>query len=193
PGPAVVRARPRRDVFGRVSAPARVWMTPEEAPRPPPSPADACLPVPARWLARLRAGERVRLTDERDARRVLTVADVTDRGCWAEATRTTYLVPGTVLRHERAAAKGSDREAPVRGLPPAENAIPLGRGDLLVLTRDLRPGRPATSDNAGQILTPATIGCTIPEAFDDVQSGEAVWFDDGKIGGVVEKVEASRV
>jgi pyruvate kinase len=133
------------------------------------------------------------VTDARDARRVLTVVDVTDRGCWAEATQTTYLVPGTVLRHERGVAKGGDREAPVGDLPPAENAILLGQGDLLVLTRDLRPGRPATSDSGGQMLTPATIGCTIPEVFDDVQSGEAVWFDDGKIGGTVEKVEPSRV
>jgi pyruvate kinase len=81
----------------------------------------------------------------------------------------------------------------VGGLPPTENVIRLGKGDLLALMRDLRPGRPATSDSGGRILTPATIGCTIPEVLDDVRSGEAVWFDDGKIGGVVDKVEAGRV
>ncbi|MEZ5987573.1 MAG: pyruvate kinase [Planctomycetota bacterium] len=32
-----------------------------------------------------------------------------------------------------------------------------------------------------------------PEVFDDVRSGEAIWFDDGKIGGVVERVEPGRV
>jgi pyruvate kinase len=135
----------------------------------------------------------VKLTDARDARRGFTVVDVTDRGCWAEATQTTYIVSGTVLRHERGIAKGGDREAPVADLPPLENAISLQQGDLLILTRDLRPGRPATLDSGGRVLTPATIGCTIPEVFDDVHSGEAIWFDDGKIGGVVEKVEASQV
>jgi pyruvate kinase len=54
------------------------------------------------------------------------------------------------------------------------------------------PGRPATSDSGGRILTPAAIGCTLPEVFEDVQSGEAIWFDDGKIGGIVEKVEANQ-
>src|SRR5262249_41590687 len=49
------------------------------------------------------------------------------------------------------------------------------------------------ADSAGSILTPATIGCTIPEVFDEVRSGEAIWFDDGKIGGVIEKVEDGRV
>jgi pyruvate kinase len=189
----VVRIRPRRDAFGRVTAPARVWLTAEAAPQPPPSPADACLPVPADWLARLRPGERVKLTDARDARRALTIVDVTDRGCWAEANGTTYVVPGTVLRHPRGTARGDDRQARVGDLPPVENAIPLRQGDPLILTRDLRPGRPATTDAGGRTLTPATIGCTIPEVFDDVRSGESIWFDDGKIGGVVEKIEAGQV
>ena len=47
PGPAVVRIHPQRDVFGRITAPARVWLTAETAPRPAPSAASASLPVPA--------------------------------------------------------------------------------------------------------------------------------------------------
>jgi pyruvate kinase len=45
----------------------------------------------------------------------------------------------------------------------------------------------------GQVLSPASIGCTIPDVFDDVRSGESIWFDDGKIGGVIEKVERTEV
>ena len=85
------------------------------------------------------------------------------------------------------------RKAAVGELPPVENAISLQQGDLLILTRDLMPGRPATYDSGGQILTPAQIGCTISDVFEDVQSGESIWFDDGKIGGVVERVEKTRV
>ena len=69
----------------------------------------------------------------------------------------------------------------------------MKQGDLLILTRDLRPGRPATYDSGGQILTPAVIGCTIPEVFEDVRAGDSIWFDDGKIGGDVEKVENTQV
>ena len=32
---------------------------------------------------------------------------------------------------------------------------------------------------------PAAIGCTLPEALAQVRKGERVWFDDGRIGGVV--------
>jgi len=187
PGPAVLRIRPRRDTFGRVSAPARIWFTAEGAAHPPPSTADACLPVPPTWLGQLRTGERVKLIDARNSKRCFTIADVTGRGCWAETTKTTYLAPGTALYHERAG------EARVGDLPPRRNAIHLCEGDPLTLTRDIEPGRPAVADSAGEILTPASIGCTIPEVFDDVRPGDNIWFDDGKIGGVVEKVEAHRV
>lgn len=61
------------------------------------------------------------------------------------------------------------------------------------MTRDLKPGRPPVFDSKGGILSPASIGCTIPEVFDDVRPGEAIWFDDGKIGGVVTNVENEQV
>jgi pyruvate kinase len=135
----------------------------------------------------------VKFTDARDSRRTFTIVDVTEHGCWAEASKTAYIVPGTVLRHARGVAKGDARVAAVGELAPGENAISLKRGDLLVLTRDLKPGRPATHDSGGRILTPATICCTMPKVFDDVHAGEAIWFDDGKLGGIVEKLDAGQV
>ena len=191
PGPAVVRIRPRRDVYGRVTAPARVWLTPDTSPQPPPTEASACLPVPATWLTRLRAGEKVQFTDARQVKRTLMIVDVTDHGCWAELLRTAYVIPGTVLHSDQAG--NEDDKAVVGAVPPGKNAILLQQGDMLLLTRDSRPGCAATLDSAGKVLTPAQIGCTIPAVFEDVRSGESIWFDDGKVGGVIEKVEDARV
>jgi len=191
PGPAVIRVRPRRDVYGRVTAAARVWLTAKSS--PPPSPADVSLRMPATWLTRLRAGERLRLTDARAAKRIFTVVEVTDQGCWVEANKTTYLIPGITLCRQDAVANEEEREASVGELPPGENALAVKQGDQLIVTRDQRFGRAATYDHAGGPLTPAMIGCTMPEVFDDVRAGESIWFDDGKIGGVVESVEDARV
>ncbi len=193
PGPAVVRIRPCRDVYGRVTAPARIWLTSAAAPQPSPTPAAACLPVSAAWLADLRTSEEVDFIDAREARRTFVVVDVTDDGCWAEMTKTAYVVPGTVLRHRRRVTKRGHREAAVENLPSRENSLTLHQGDSLILTRNLNPGRTATVDSVGGVMTPAMIGCTIPEVFDDVRPGESIWFDDGKIGGVVEKIESQRV
>jgi pyruvate kinase len=188
---AVVRVRPRRDAYGLVTAPARVWLTADKSPAQPPSPADAALVMPAEWLARLKKLERLDFCDARNAKRALVVVDVADRGCWAESTKTAYIVPGTVLHHRP--HHGKDYEAPVGALPMGESVLLLQVGDLLVLTRDLEPGRPATLDSVGRVLTPAMVGCTIPEVFDAVRPGESIWFDDGKIGAIVEQVEPDRV
>ena len=188
PGFSVIRIVPTCDVYGRVVAPARVWLFAQSDSHQPSSPADASLPVPPKWLARLRPADDIRPTHARDAKRTWQVVDVTKDGCWAEATKTTYIVPGTVLDHEHRAGKKHERQARVAQLPHGKNTIVLQQADQLILTRDLTPGRPATHDSGGKVLTPAMIGCTIPEVFNDVRSGEAIWFDDGKIGGVIEKM-----
>jgi pyruvate kinase len=81
----------------------------------------------------------------------------------------------------------------VAGIPAGAVTLTLDVGDQLVIMRDQTPGRSATYDEHRTVLEPATIGCTIPEVFDDVRAGESIWFDDGKVGAVVEAVERTRV
>jgi pyruvate kinase len=189
-GPAVLRIRPTRDIFGRVTAPARVWLTSRDAPQAPPSYADAVLRVAPDWLEHLQVGEIVSFRDARHAKRRFDIVDVTADGCWALLEQTAYLVPETILRRDR---KSGLRETPVSDLPRLEQPIRLNVGDRLILTRDQQPGRPARLDTAGRVLTPAHIGCSLPHVFDDVRPGEAIWFDDGKIGGVVDDIDRQRV
>jgi pyruvate kinase len=193
PGPAAVAVLPPKDALGRVTRPARVWLSAQEAPRSPLSDADACLPVPRDWLAQLVVGDRVTFVDARRARRALTVVDATGEGCWAEAGKNAYIAPGTILRIRRKGSDSARVEATVGDLPAQERVIPLQQGDLLILTRSMAIGRPATLDSRGQVLSPASLGCTSPELFEDVRRGEQIWFDDGKIGGVIERVDADRV
>lgn len=193
PGPAVTRVRPLRDAFGRVTAPARLWFTRIDAPQPALTPAGASLLVAADWLARLQADDEVTFTDARDAHRACRVIEVNERGVWAEITQTAYLVPAIRLRHVPNDGTRPAAETPLGPLPPRDNVLTLHKGDLLVVTRDRQPGHPATRDSAGNLLTPATIGCTLPEAFDYAHPGESIWFDDGKIGGVIEHVDAAQV
>ena len=191
-GPAVVRIRPKRNEFGRVIAPARVWLTAESSPCPPPSPADACIPVAAEWLGNLMAHQQVFFTDARGAQHAMIILDMTDWGCWGELTKTAYLIPGTALRFIKSDGE-EEQETLVGDLPSGEGRLMLRQGDMLILNRDLRTGRRATYDSNSQLLTPAMIGMTMPKVFDDVCPGETIWFDDGKIGGVIETVEERQV
>jgi pyruvate kinase len=192
PGPAVIRIRPRKDEFGRVADPARVWLTSQDSPQPPPAVADACFCVPEIWLARLRKGEDVKFTDARQANRTFKIGDVTTSGCWADIGQTAYLVPDTLLHHTHKRGRKIDSVVPVGAIQQRENAILLHPGDTLVLKSDLTPGKLANRDSAGKVISPASIGCTIPEVLACIKPGESIWFDDGKIGGIIEKVQVGQ-
>lgn len=187
PGPHVIRWRPRRDMFGRVVAPARIWLTSRDHPRPAPQPAAATLPVGGCWVAQLIAGDRLKLIDARDAERTLAVTAVEDGGAWAEASQTAYVVPGTPIIRERRSAD-ERRRTHVEDVPARPQSIGLCAGDALIVTKDAVPGRPAVRHENGTVLAPAQIGVTLPEALDGVRPGEAIWFDDGRIGGVIRQV-----
>ena len=194
PGPAVIRVRPRRDDFGRVTAVARIWLAPAE--QLPPEDADMHIPVPADWAATLVAGDQVRFNDTRGDRRTWTVNTVTPAGAWAHADRTAYLTNGVTLhrvpQHRRARDEG-ELKATVGPIPPSEGYLLLRTGDRIVVTRDPAPGLNATRGQDDVETAPARISCTLAELFTDVRPGERIWFDDGKIGGVIESATAGEL
>ena len=54
-----------------------------------------------------------------------------------------------------------------------------------------RAGRLCATSIAGRLSSRARIPCTLKEAFDAVKPDERIWFDDGKIGGVVTENDGS--
>lgn len=112
-------------------------------------------------------------------------------GAWAEVSKTCYVIPGTTLR--RIGIRGKSAKTAVVNIAACEEPIVLTCGDTLIITRQRQAGRPAARDSRGQILTPASIACTLPEVFDDVRSGERIWLDDGKIGGLIQNVQPDRI
>ena len=186
--PGVVRWKPRRDRYGRVTAPARIWLTPMEHPEPACAGADACLTLPGIWLARLRSGDRITFIDARDAWRSLEVTQNLGASYLAESSQTSYITAETRMSVVR--LRDLTR---IGALPPVQPAIVLKPGEILVLTMADRPGRAALRSTSGDILEPATIGVTLPQIIADVHAGEAIWFDDGKIGGVIRSVEPDKM
>jgi pyruvate kinase len=81
----------------------------------------------------------------------------------------------------------------VEELPSLKQTIVLKTGDTLAIMCSHEPGRPARLNLKGQVLKPASIGCTLPEAFSHARPGEHIWFDDGKIGGVIESVNPQQI
>jgi pyruvate kinase len=195
PDVPVLKWRPRRDRFGRVTSPARVWLHPPGHGQQPGGEADGSIAVDARWLAGLRPGDDLDFTDARGAPRQLRIAGEDGPCRWAEAVETAYVTSETVLHRRSRAGKSHalSRRCRVGGILAREGYLLLRRGDLLRLTRGLQPGKNAVTGPDGRVITPATIGCTLPQVFSRVRPGDRVWLDDGRIGGVVRSADRSAV
>ena len=187
-GPEVIKVRPERDVTGTVLKPARICLVPQSHAGAVASGAEPVpIPVAAGNLASLQAGDQIEFTDARGSSRRMVVTGRTGECVEAECVRTSYLASGMELRRKGAL----DGVLRVGRLPALDQPIVLKKGDTIVLSDKLRLGRGPEVGEDGRVLRPATINCTIPEILRDIKAGERVWFDDGKIGGVIKKVAES--
>ena len=185
----VVKWRPRRDRYGRVIKPAHIWLTAKKNPVSAPPSADACLSVAGNWLKKLSLGDTIKFLDARGLSRSMHVTEISESAVWTECSRTAYVSHGTMLQlHPGDGKTVSSHVAQTEDIPPEPQPIHIKQGDLIVLTPNLEAGKPAVHEPNGKLLSPATIGVSLPEIFADVRAGESIWFDDGKIGGVIRSV-----
>jgi pyruvate kinase len=187
PRPAVLRMRPQRDEFGRPYKPYRLGMVTNGSVASM-SDVDGAIRVDKQWLAHLEVGSQIDFADARGAKRHLLVVHCDKDVAVAESVQTAYLTPETRLTIHGAKGKKWFSTLPgnIESLP---GVLHLSLGDVIRVTRD-GLGYPAEmeegAENAGKIA--AHIACTLPQVIDQVRIGERIWFDDGKIGGVIRQV-----
>jgi pyruvate kinase len=68
-----------------------------------------------------------------------------------------------------------------------EGNIRVFEGDVLLLTRDKKISKPKEVKEYVGVPDPICISLTVPSILDDLEVGHRVWFDDGKIGGIIER------
>ncbi|HLM90761.1 MAG TPA: pyruvate kinase [Thermoplasmata archaeon] len=190
PGPSVLKIRPSRDAFGQVTAPASFWLVPMEG-RPENRPEGRAIPVPRAWLARRRIPERVELVDGRGSRRTLRLLERTGDCVRAELVQTVYLTRGNLLTGP--AADGGEDRTRIGPIEPIPQRLRLETGDRLIVTARPDPGEGARRTADGRILRLAHIACTLPEGLRSVRPGQSIWFDDGRIGGIVRSATPERL
>ena len=184
PGPRVVRISPRRNRLGTVIAPALVWLTADGDRAAGPRRAQVVPVDDASWIGRRRPGDLLEFVDSRGAARRWAIEEARVDGCLATVSQTAYVSSGLEL----ACSRGLDEDAVTIGeLPEVEQVHRVDSGDQVTLTRTLEPATPAAAGGNHRI------GCTLPEVFDQAKPGERVWFDDGKIGGVITRVTPDEI
>ena len=186
-GPEVIKWHPHRNVYGILKSPAKIWLMPAKDAGVSPEPADACLPVTGLGLDLLKPGDVLKFFDARGASRSLKVIKHVNGHWWAESRQTSYIQSGTALYLSRAGIPVKMFPEGIGKLPSLEQCITLKKGDLLILTRAAIPGEAGVYNHKGRLIRPPHISLTLPQIFDDVCKGESIWFDDGAIGGIIEK------
>jgi pyruvate kinase len=163
---------------------AHVWLTWTE--RVTPSESDAVLCVPRPWLTQLRMGDRLKLEDLRGKRRTLTITEVTSEGCWADGQQSAYVGRDISLRIARRAsgARAAWPDCLAQPCGTDRPSLVVHRGHRLVLAP---PDAVAHAPNGTSVLP--RIPCSLPSPPTGVCPGAPIWFDDGKVGGRVRRVE----
>ncbi|WP_297766528.1 pyruvate kinase, partial [uncultured Muriicola sp.] len=185
-GPRVKRFRPTKDVRGIVIKNCEIWMGPEDHQ----GPNLAYLPVALSGLEKLKVGDRLFFSDARNKKREFTITKKTANGCIAVCGKTTFLETGSKLFTDEVYSSSS---ITIGELPRVDQFIMLHTGDFLRLRKDVEPGEPAHRDKDDNLISHAHISCTLGEVFEQVKEGEPVFFDDGKIKGVIRQVEQDEI
>jgi len=183
PGPGIIRWKPLRNELGQVTTPAFVALYTQSYY---PEGQMIGIPINGSILQHAKRGDVVELTDTRGRERTLQVVDIDESSCVCTNDRTGYVIRGTKLRLLR----GNDVlcEDEVGILQEVEHSLSLSVGDDLLLTPAEVFGKPAVHNEDEVIYQPAQIGCSLPEVFTDARPGERIFFDDGKIGGVIRHI-----
>ena len=182
--PPVLKLKPGRDELGRVYRPARLHLRPINSTEQMPQ-TDASIGVWEVWLARLKLGTSINFSDARGAKRHLLVIQNDEKGAVAESLQTAYLTPETTLTIGGTGGK-KKHSTLVCQINSQPGALLLRAGDSLRLTKEeTGPTEEFEDDSAEPRSEMAQVAVTLPQVIDQVKVGERIWFDDGRIGGVI--------
>ena len=187
PGHKVIHVKPKRNTLGQVIAPAKVWLAPFGTMPPEAEVADAIIPVNKKWLKKTKPGSFVIFKDSRDKKCRFDIEKIEGNGRWAACSDSAFVTTGALLNVFIEKESTSEIHS-VHELLPLEEVIFLHQGDLLRIDKEPILGEPATYNEDGTIKDIAHVSCTLPKIFDAVNVGEPIYFDDGKIEGIIKEI-----
>lgn len=168
---------------GNTVEPAVVLFTSEAVAAPPGN--AVCLAIPAAVHSRLQVGDRLVFDDARGKRRHFDMVSQSEDGNWLGACGQNAVIDGdTVIELRRRDAHAHFAKLcqfSVEHFPVQDQERRLFVGDQLLLCRD--------AAQVGSDDGPLRVSCTHPTVVEQLRPGHAIWFDDGKIGTTVEKID----
>ena len=195
--PGVMRIRIRRNSYGDIVRPTFLVLYPAE--RFPAGQASFeesyrhAIPVAEELFQQFQVQDRILFKDARGKHRQLTLHAQQHQDSWLASTeQSIYLVEGTKFQLQRKGKKWHTiSQCTIAHMDTQDVVIRLHEGETLRLTYDQGSALAAELDRNGKLLRPAQISCSQPEALNQVQLGQTVWIDDGKLGAIVAAKDSS--
>jgi pyruvate kinase len=187
----MIEFKARRDTWGQVLQPASIWLTSSEQAEAPAIPVDAVLPISPELLEAIHAGDHLDVDDTRGNRRHLAIKERFGGAWLAHCFQHAYVRSGAncgLYRDDTLLLSGN-----VGTLPEVTQPLLLKAGDRLRLLPPEQIGAPAEIGAHGEVIRPAAIPCSLAAVFDAARAGEPIWFDDGKIGGRIERNDGREI
>ena len=185
-GPKIIHIQPEKDMMGRVTKPAKIWLAPPDL-MPPDNKIVSHIPVSEEWIKFMKKNDYIQLTDTRGKKIEFIIGGKSGYGRWGYCFSSAYVLSGTELNLFKQ-DKTEINVHQVGEFQPKIQYITLKANEYLVLHNKPTPGESAVYDENGNLHKRAHISCTLPEVLNDVKQGEPIFFDDGKIEGVVEEL-----
>lgn len=139
----------------------------------------------------LKNNDVIYLRDSAERSRRLQVTEVKKDYIEAESDKTIYFDSGIRIMFLRKSEIID--HANIGELPSVELIPTLFNGDELIITFPGTLGQPATRNDKGEILQPARIPCTHQQLFNNAKPGERVFFNKGKLEGIILKVKENEI
>ncbi len=184
-GPKLIHIKPQRDQIGKTIKPAKIWIAPPDV-LPPDNSDCAIIPISELLLKKIKRGNTISFTDSRDKKCKILIEKKQGKGRWGTSNDSAYITTGTELILNKEKENGENKIF-VGELLPLEQFLFLNIGDKIILHSSQELGEPTILDENGKVLKHAHISCTLPEIFNQVKKGEPIFFDDGKIEGIIEE------
>ncbi|EAR02007.1 pyruvate kinase [Maribacter sp. HTCC2170] len=192
-GPKVIHITPERDDLGRVVNPSKIWIAAPDIPPPILSDYQVHIPVDPKLFSKIKKGDTLRFTDARDKKCKIIVKGKDGKARVGYCSDSAYLETGTEIFLHKDKSKENQKPFRVGELLPKEQFIVLHSEDRLRLHKESIPGESTVHDENGKLIKLAHVSCTLPQVFEDAKKGEPIYFDDGKIEGIIEKVTAEDI
>ena len=189
PGQKVIHIKPKKNELGKVVAPAKIWMATYGTLPPKGEKADAIIPINKKWLQKTKIGSYIIFKDSRGKKRKITIDKLENNGRWGICKKSAFISSGTLLNVFYGKESTSEKHT-ANKLLPLEEVIFLKKGDLLRLNKAPILGEPTIYNKEGDITKIAHISCTLPEIFNMVKENELIYFDDGKIEGIIKEIKS---